>query len=101
MVTDAVGQSRLKMETFELTDEHQVLLKLSTALVAPTGMRTPEEIQALAQATAVWRAINGMPAEVKAAEPLATDAVVRSNTNPTVQMPPAMIPALMNQKLSG
>ena len=61
----STGQSRLKMETFELTDEHQVLLKLSSALVAPTGMRNPEEIQALAQATAVWRAINGMPAEVQ------------------------------------
>jgi hypothetical protein len=57
-----MGQSRLKMETFELTDEHQVLLKLSTAMIAPSGMRTPEEVQALAQATAVWRAINGMPA---------------------------------------
>jgi hypothetical protein len=65
----STGQSRLKMETFELTDEHQVLLKLSSALVAPTGMRNPEEIQALAQATAVWRAINGMPAE---AQPVAT-----------------------------
>lgn len=56
-----LGQPRLKMETFQLTDEHQVLLKLSTAMIAPTGMRTPEEIQALAQATAVWRALNGMP----------------------------------------
>lgn len=90
------------METFELTDEHQVLLKLSTALVAPTGMRTPEEIQALAQATAVWRAINGMPAEVKAVESPATDAVVAAQTNtPAVQMPPAIIPALVNQKLAG
>jgi pilus assembly protein FimV len=57
-----MSQSRLKMETFELTDEHQVLLKLSTAMIAPSATRTPEEIQALAQATAVWRAINGMPA---------------------------------------
>ncbi len=99
MVTDAVGQSRLKMETFELTDEHQVLLKLSTALVAPTGMRTPEEIQALAQATAVWRAINGMPAEVKATEPPAVDVVAQAK--PTVQVPPATLPSLMNQKLAG
>ena len=68
----STGQSRLKMETFELTDEHQVLLKLSSALVAPTGMRNPEEIQALAQATAVWRAINGMPAEVQAAATVVT-----------------------------
>ena len=68
----STGQSRLKMETFELTDEHQVLLKLSSALVAPTGMRTPEEIQALAQATAVWRAINGMPAEVQPAATVVT-----------------------------
>ena len=83
IVADAVGQSRLKMETFELTDEHQVLLKLSSALIAPTGMRTPEEIQALAQATAVWRAINGVPAEVKVA---------------AVAAAPAPASALVNQK---
>ncbi len=99
IVTDALGQSRLKMETFELTDEHQVLLKLSTALVAPTGMRTPEEIQALAQATAVWRAINGMPAEVKATETPAVNVVAQAK--PTVQAPPATLPTLMNQKLAG
>ena len=61
--------SKLKMETFELTDERQVLLKLSSAMIAPTGTtRTPEEIQSLAQATAVWRAINGLPAEVTPAK---------------------------------
>lgn len=85
IVADAVGQSRLKMETFELTDEHQVLLKLSSALITPTGMRTPEEIQALAQATAVWRAINGVPVEVKA-------AAVAADPDPTS--------ALVNQKLA-
>ncbi len=85
IVADAVVQSRLKMETFELTDEHQVLLKLSSALIAPTGMRTPEEIQALAQATAVWRAINGVPAEVKSA---------------AVAAAPAPTSALANQKLA-
>ena len=68
----STGQSRLKMETFELTDEHQVLLKLTSAMVAPTGMRNPEEIQALAQATSVWRAINGMPAEVQPAATVVT-----------------------------
>lgn len=83
-----LGQSRLKMETFELTDEHQVLLKLSTALIAPTGMRTPEEIQALAQATAVWRAINGMPAVAAAtvAQPVTPPAIataVTAQTKPT------------------
>jgi hypothetical protein len=83
-----MGQSRLKMETFELTDEHQVLLKLSTAMIAPTGMRTPEEIQALAQATAVWRAINGMPAvaATTAAQPaptVITPAVAAAQTKPT------------------
>lgn len=83
-----MGQSRLKMETFELTDEHQVLLKLSTAMIAPTGMRTPEEIQALAQATAVWRAINGMPALAAAtvaqpASPTNTPAVAAAQTKPT------------------
>jgi hypothetical protein len=90
IVADTVGQPRLKMETFELTDEHQVLLKLSSALIAPTGMRTPEEIQALAQATAVWRAINGTPTEVKAATAAATPA-------------PALAPTsgLVNLKLAG
>lgn len=83
-----LGQSRLKMETFELTDEHQVLLKLSTALIAPTGMRTPEEIQALAQATAVWRAINGMPAVADAtvaqpATPPAITPAMAAQTKPT------------------
>ena len=78
-----LGQSRLKMETFELTDEHQVLLKLSTALIAPTGMRTPEEIQALAQATAVWRAINGMPATSAAsvAQPVIAPASPSADTS--------------------
>jgi hypothetical protein len=56
------GKSRLKMETFELGDEGKVLLKLSNAITAPVGIKTPEETQALAQATAVWRAINGQPA---------------------------------------
>jgi pilus assembly protein FimV len=79
-----MGQSRLKMETFELSDEHQVLLKLSTAMIAPTGMRTPEEIQALAQATAVWRAINGMPA-------VAAATVAQQVT------PPAITPAVAVQ----
>jgi hypothetical protein len=108
MVADAVGQSRLKMETFELTDERQVLLKLSTALIAPTGMRTPEEIQALAQATAVWRAINGMPAidpaaiapaaAAATASPVTTEAQVKA---PAVEVPPVTLPTLMNQKLAG
>ncbi len=102
MVADAVGQSRLKMETFELTDEHQVLLKLSTALVAPTGMRTPEEIQALAQATAVWRAINGIPADIKAVETSATDILASAQIKaPAVSAPPVTTPSLMNQKLAG
>lgn len=82
-----MSQSRLKMETFELTDEHQVLLKLSTAMIAPSAMRTPEEIQALAQATAVWRAINGMPAVAAAtvaqpAPPANTPAVAAVRTMP-------------------
>lgn len=94
LVADAVGQSRLKMETFELTDEHQVLLKLSSALTAPTGMRTPEEIQALAQATAVWRAINGMPAEVKAAT-----AAVAVAASPAIS-PATPTPTAVNQKLA-
>ena len=102
MVAVAVGQSRLKMETFELTDEHQVLLKLSTALVAPTGMRTPEDIQALAQATAVWRAVNGMPADVKAIETPAADVVAAAAAKAlVVEKPPMTMPSLMNQKLAG
>jgi hypothetical protein len=102
MIVDAMGQSRLKMETFELSDEHQVLLKLSTALVAPTGMRTPEEIQALAQATAVWRAINGMPPEIKETKTPAIDPVAATQvTANTAATPPVTIPTLMNQKLAG
>jgi hypothetical protein len=100
-VADAVVQSRLKIETLELTDEHQVLLKLSNSLVAPTGIRTPEEVQALAQATAVWRAINGMPAVPKATE-LATAQVTATNqpATPAAQTP-VSIPTMMNQKLAG
>lgn len=105
MVTNAVGQSRLKMETFELTNEHQVMLKLSTALVAPTGMRTPEEIQALEQATAVWRAINGLPSETKATEAPTADTVAATSTKAPVAQtappPPLTLPTLMNQKLAG
>lgn len=99
MLANAVGQSRLKMETFALTDEHQVLLKLSTALIAPTGMRTPEEIQALAQATAVWRAINGMPAATPAAATVAPAEPTQSKA-PAVATAPMPLPTLMNQKLS-
>jgi hypothetical protein len=106
MVSETVGQPRLKMETFELADERQVLLKLSTALVEPTGMRTPEEIQALAQATAVWRAINGMPAEVKTPAALTTpvagvDTVAQAKAPAAQPTPPVSMPALMNQKLAG
>jgi hypothetical protein len=105
MVADAVGQPRLKMETFELTDEHQVLLKLSTALVAPTGMRTPEEIQALAQATAVWRALNAMPAAAPitsaATASTAAPAVVAQAKANAIETLPVTLPALMNQKLAG
>ena len=84
-----MGQSRLKMETFELTDERQVLLKLSTAMMASTGMRSLEEIQALAQATAVWRAINGMPVLAAATvaqpapPPVINPAVAIVQTKPT------------------
>ena len=89
--------SRLKMETFELTDEHQVLLKLSSAMVAPTGMRTPEEIQALAQASAVWRAINGLPAEVQpAATVVSAEAPVKP---PVVETAIASKPVLTNTRL--
>lgn len=102
LAADAVGQSRLKMETFELTDEHQVLLKLSTALIAPTGMRTPEEIQALAQATAVWRAINGMSPEIKATETPAAHVLTAAQVNPPTEViPPVAMPTQMKQKLAG
>jgi hypothetical protein len=86
-----LGQSRLKMETFELTDEHQVLLKLSTAMIAPTGMRTPEEIQALAQATAVWRAINGMPAVTAATVAQPAPPPVNATAVAAVQAKPPTI----------
>lgn len=93
----STGLSKLKMETFELTDEHQVLLKLSSALVAPTGMRTPEEIQALAQATAVWRAINGTPAEL---QPAATVVTAETEVkNPTIVATASPQPMVVSQKL--
>jgi hypothetical protein len=101
LVAQAVGQPRLKMETFELTDEHQVLLKLSTALVAPSGMRTPEEIQALAQATAVWRALNAMPAVAAPTTTAPAPAVVAQAKVDTIETLPAILPALVNQKLAG
>lgn len=98
IVAGAMGQSRLKMEAFELTDERQVLLKLSTALIAPVGIRTSEEKQALAQATAVWRSINGMPSEIKATE---TPAVAATQvTVPAVVTPPVTMPTLKNQKFA-
>ena len=93
----STGQSRLKMETFELTDEHQVLLKLSSALVAPTGMRNPEEIQALAQATAVWRAINGIPAEVQAAATVVTAETPAKKSAVVAAASPQ--PTVVSQKL--
>ena len=93
----STGQSRLKMETFELTDEHQVLLKLSSAMVAPTGMRNPEEIQALAQATAVWRAINGKPAEVQAAATVVTAETPAKN--PAIVAAASPQPTAASQKL--
>ena len=93
----STGQSRLKMETFELTDEHQVLLKLSSAMVAPTGMRSPEEIQALAQATAVWRAINGMPAEVQASATVVTAETPAKN--PAIVAATSPQPTVVSKKL--
>ena len=93
----STGLSKLKMETFELTDEHQVLLKLSSALVAPTGMRTPEEIQALAQATAVWRAINGMSAEVQQVATVVTAETQAKN--PAIVAAASPQPTAASQKL--
>lgn len=60
------GKSRLKMETFDLADEHQVMLKMSTALISPMASDTPANAQALAQAAAVWRALNAKPEELAA-----------------------------------
>lgn len=62
----AEGKSRLKMETFDLADERQVMLKMSTALLAPVASDTPANAQALAQAAAVWRALNAKPEDVAA-----------------------------------
>ena len=62
----AEGRSRLKMETFDLADERQVMLKMSTALLAPIASDTPANAQALAQAAAVWRALNAKPEDVAA-----------------------------------
>lgn len=60
------GKSRLKMETFDLADEHQVMLKMSTALLAPVATDSPVNAQALAQAAAVWRALNAKPEDLAA-----------------------------------
>ena len=57
----AEGKSRLKMETFDLADEQQVMLKMSSALLAPVASDTPANAQALAQAAAVWRTLNAKP----------------------------------------
>ena len=62
----AEGKSRLKMETFDLADERQVMLKMSTALLAPVVSDSPANAQALAQAAAVWRALNAKPEDVAA-----------------------------------
>jgi hypothetical protein len=98
--SDDAVQSRLKMETFQLTDEHQVLLKLSTALVAPAAIRSPEEAQALAQATAVWRAINGMSSPTKEIDAAAA-AVSTTTQTVTAQTPVVVRPTSINQKLAG
>ncbi len=69
------SKSRLKMETFDLMDEQQVMLKMSTALLSPVVSDTPENKQALAQATAVWRALNAKPEDIAAdAQKLQTTA---------------------------
>ena len=62
----AESKSRLKMETFDLADERQVMLKMSTALLAPVASETPANAQALAQAAAVWRVLNAKPEDVAA-----------------------------------
>lgn len=61
------GKSRLKMETFELLDEQQVMLKMSTSLLSPASSDSPANAQAIAQAAAIWRALNAKPEEVVAA----------------------------------
>lgn len=62
----AEGKSRLKMETSDLVDERQVMLKMSSALLAPVASDTPANAQALAQAAAVWRALNAKPEDIAA-----------------------------------
>ncbi|MDO8455782.1 MAG: hypothetical protein Q7T07_02585 [Burkholderiaceae bacterium] len=75
----ADGKSRLKMETFDLMDEQQVMLKLSTALLSPVSSDTPANKQALAQAAAVWRTLNAKP------EDLAADAQKLQSTTAELQ----------------
>jgi hypothetical protein len=99
----ALGQPRLKMETFVLTDEHQIMLRLTKDLIAPTGMRTPQEIEALAQATAVWRAINS---NSSTAATVGTDNAIAKATTatapvPAIELTPSNLPSLMDQKLAG
>ena len=54
------------METFDLADELQVMLKMSTALLTPAALDTSANAQALAQAAAVWRALNAKLEDVAA-----------------------------------
>lgn len=61
--------SRLKIENIDLQNEHQVMLKLSSALLTPTASAKTLDPQALAQARAVWHALNAKP------EDLAADAL--------------------------
>jgi hypothetical protein len=99
----ATGQSRLKVEAFELADERQVLLKLSSALTIPTGVgvgtRTAEEVKALAQASAVWRVMNDLPPEVKAPT---TSVATENQAKPPVAAITATssAPSLIDQKLA-
>lgn len=65
-VPAADGRARLKMETFDLMNEQQVMLKMSTALLSPVSLDTPANAQALAQAAAVWRALNARPEDLAA-----------------------------------
>jgi hypothetical protein len=99
LATPLASQPRLKMETVELTDERQVLLKLSSALTSPTGTRTPEEVKALAQASAVWRVMNDLPLEAKAPTmPVVVENPAKSPT--AVVTTTTAVPSLIDQKLA-
>lgn len=75
------GSPRLILENAPLLAENQIILKLTTDLLAPSktsDVETPEQAQSMAQARAIWHALNAKT------EDLAADAMKLQDT--TVQL---------------